>query len=74
MVEAGVTPGPRIFSTGYILYGAEDPNRAKVDSLDDARKHLRRIFEAFRRHDAYYQELSRNPQNAKPEEEVTCES
>ena len=43
MVEAGVTPGPRIFSTGYILYGAEDPNRAKVESLDDARKHLRRM-------------------------------
>ena len=43
MVEAGLTPGPRIFSTGYILYGAEDPNRAKVESLDDARKHLRRM-------------------------------
>jgi Tol biopolymer transport system component/imidazolonepropionase-like amidohydrolase len=43
MVEAGLTPGPRIFSTGYILYGAEDPNRAKVESLDDARRHLRRM-------------------------------
>jgi Tol biopolymer transport system component/imidazolonepropionase-like amidohydrolase len=43
MVEAGLIPGPRIFSTGYILYGAEDASRAVVKSLDDARKHLRRL-------------------------------
>ena len=42
LVEAGLMLGPRIFSTGYILYGAENPNRAVIESLDDARAHLRR--------------------------------
>jgi len=43
MVEAGLMEGPRIFSTGYILYGADDPGRAIINSLDDARHHLRRM-------------------------------
>ncbi len=43
MVEAGLVPGPRIFSTGYVLYGADDPDRAVVKSLEDARAHLRRM-------------------------------
>jgi Tol biopolymer transport system component/imidazolonepropionase-like amidohydrolase len=43
MVEAGAMVGPRIFSTGYILYGADDPSRALVNSLDDARRHVRRL-------------------------------
>ena len=34
---------PRIFSTGTILYGATTPFTAVVDSLDDARSHLRRM-------------------------------
>lgn len=43
MVEAGLLTGPRIFSTGYILYGADLPGRAIVNNLDDARRHLRRM-------------------------------
>jgi Tol biopolymer transport system component/imidazolonepropionase-like amidohydrolase len=43
MVEAGLTPGPRIFSTGFILYGADNSGRAIIKSLDDARHHLRRL-------------------------------
>jgi Tol biopolymer transport system component/imidazolonepropionase-like amidohydrolase len=43
MVEAGLMPGPRIFSTGFILYGADLPGRAMVKSLDDARHHVRRL-------------------------------
>jgi Tol biopolymer transport system component/imidazolonepropionase-like amidohydrolase len=43
MVEAGLMRGPRIFSTGFILYGAGLPNRAPVTSLDDARRHIRRM-------------------------------
>jgi hypothetical protein len=35
--------GPRIFSTGYILYGAKNANKAEVESLDDARHHLQRL-------------------------------
>jgi Tol biopolymer transport system component/imidazolonepropionase-like amidohydrolase len=43
MVEAGLMAGPRIFSTGFILYGADSPGRAIVKSLDDARHHVRRL-------------------------------
>jgi Tol biopolymer transport system component/imidazolonepropionase-like amidohydrolase len=43
MVEAGLMVGPRIFSTGFVLYGADDPGRAFVKGLEDARKHLRRL-------------------------------
>ncbi len=41
--KAGVLVGPRIFSTGGILYGADGDIRATINSLDDARKHLQRL-------------------------------
>ncbi len=41
--KAGTVLGPRIFSTGTILYGAEGNFKAVVDSLEDARSHLRRV-------------------------------
>lgn len=42
--KAGVIVGPRIFSTGTILYGANSPGAtAHVDSLDDALFHLERM-------------------------------
>jgi imidazolonepropionase-like amidohydrolase/Tol biopolymer transport system component len=40
--RAGRVVGPRIFSTGTILYGAKAPVTAVVNSLDDALAHLRR--------------------------------
>lgn len=43
MVKAGVSVGPRVFSTGTILYGADGDFKAVVNSLDDARSHLRRL-------------------------------
>ncbi len=43
MVEAGLMLGPRIYSTGFILYGAKNANKAVVESLDDARAHIRRL-------------------------------
>jgi imidazolonepropionase-like amidohydrolase/Tol biopolymer transport system component len=43
LVNAGLTVGPRIFSTGTILYGAEGSFRAEVQTLDDARMHLGRM-------------------------------
>ncbi|MFN0204914.1 MAG: amidohydrolase family protein [Planctomycetota bacterium] len=46
MVEAGLLTGPRIYSTGFILYGADLPNRSIVNNLDDARKHIRRMKKA----------------------------
>ncbi len=48
-VEAGLMTGPRIFSTGSVLYGADLPARTILRSLDDARKTIRRMkaFGAF---------------------------
>ncbi len=43
MARAGLLRAPRIFSTGTILYGAAGDFKAEVDSLDDARAHLRRM-------------------------------
>lgn len=43
MAKAGLIVAPRIFSTGTILYGAHAPFRAEINSLDDARSHLRRL-------------------------------
>lgn len=40
---AGRIVGPRITSTGFILYGADIDDKAIIESLDDAREHLRRI-------------------------------
>ncbi|MFM2377082.1 MAG: hypothetical protein RLZZ165_2179 [Bacteroidota bacterium] len=43
MVKSGRMAGPRIYSTGTILYGADTDFQAVVNSLDDARSHLRRM-------------------------------
>ncbi|MDQ3205043.1 MAG: amidohydrolase family protein [Pseudomonadota bacterium] len=43
LVKAGRMVGPRVLSTGTILYGADGDFKAVVDSLDDARSHLRRM-------------------------------
>jgi imidazolonepropionase-like amidohydrolase/Tol biopolymer transport system component len=42
MVKTGAMVGPRIFSTGTILYGAEGLARTTVNNLDDARSAIRR--------------------------------
>lgn len=49
MVKAGIMTGPRIFSTGTILYGAEGDFKAVINSLEDAKSALRRTkaFGAF---------------------------
>ena len=43
LIQAGRMFGPRTFSTGTILYGAEGAFRSRVNSLDDAQQHLRRM-------------------------------
>lgn len=44
MQRAGHIVGPRTFSTGEIIYGAKAPDvYAQIDSLDDARAHVRRL-------------------------------
>ncbi len=42
MVRSGKMVGPRIFSTGTILYGADGDFKAVINSLEDARSAIRR--------------------------------
>jgi imidazolonepropionase-like amidohydrolase len=42
LIRMGAKMGPRLYSTGTILYGAETPFKAVVESYDDALSHLRR--------------------------------
>lgn len=49
LVKSGAMVGPRVFSTGTILYGADGDFKAVINSIDDARSALRRTkaFGAF---------------------------
>jgi len=49
LIKAGEMVGPRLFSTGTILYGADGDFKAVVNSLEDARSAIRRTkaFGAF---------------------------
>ena len=42
LIKAGKMVGPRLFSTGIILYGADSDFKAEINSLEDARSALRR--------------------------------
>ncbi len=42
MIKAGNIVGPRLFSTGVIIYGADGDFKAVINNLDDARSALRR--------------------------------
>jgi imidazolonepropionase-like amidohydrolase len=43
LAKTGKLLSPRIFSTGTILYGAAGDFKVEIDSLDDARAHLKRL-------------------------------
>lgn len=43
LIRAGKKLGPRLFSTGTILYGAEGSFKAIVENYEDALAHLRRM-------------------------------
>jgi imidazolonepropionase-like amidohydrolase/Tol biopolymer transport system component len=43
MIKSGAMTGPRMYSTGTILYGADGDFKAVINSLDDARSNLRRL-------------------------------
>nr|WP_242922367.1 amidohydrolase family protein [Pontibacter liquoris] len=42
-VKSGAMVGPRIYSTGTVLYGADGDFKAVINSEEDAMSHLRRI-------------------------------
>jgi len=43
MLKAGNMVGPRVYTTGTILYGADGDFKAVINSLDDVLSHLRRL-------------------------------
>lgn len=43
MLRAGRMVGPRVYSTGTIIYGADGDFKSVINSLDDARSALRRM-------------------------------
>lgn len=43
MIRAGVLTGPRVYSTGTILYGAEANFKVVINNYEDALSHLRRL-------------------------------
>jgi imidazolonepropionase-like amidohydrolase/Tol biopolymer transport system component len=43
MQQTGRILAPRIFSTGNIIYGAKSTSFADINSIDDAREHVRRL-------------------------------
>jgi imidazolonepropionase-like amidohydrolase/Tol biopolymer transport system component len=43
MIKAGIMVGPRLYSTGTILYGAEGSIKAVINNFDDAMSNLRRM-------------------------------
>lgn len=43
MIKAGMMVGPRVYSTGTILYGAEGSYKAIVNNYEEAISHLRRL-------------------------------
>jgi imidazolonepropionase-like amidohydrolase len=43
MIRAGKKLGPRLYSTGTILYGAETPFKAAIETYEDALAHLKRL-------------------------------
>ena len=42
LIKSGDMVGPRLYSTGIILYGAEGDFKAEINSIDDARSAIRR--------------------------------
>jgi len=43
MQQTGQILAPRLFSTGNIVYGARSTSLADINSIDDAREHVRRL-------------------------------
>jgi imidazolonepropionase-like amidohydrolase len=75
-VAAGLAEGPRIWSTGSVLYGALSNDGARTESLDDARAHVRRLKAVGARSVKVYQQSQRERRQwfsqACREEEVLC--
>ncbi len=75
-VEVGFERGPRIHSTGYILYGALDNDAAITQTPEDALAHVRRIKAAGGQSVKVYQQSRRDQRQwyvqACDAEEILC--
>lgn len=75
-VEAGFMDGPRVFSTGGVLYGALSNRGAETPTLDAARAHVRRLKAVGARSVKVYQQGQRLRRQfyaqACVEEQVLC--
>lgn len=75
-VAAGFMVGPRVYSTGTILYGALGNFAAETPSIDDARRHVRRLKDLGAGSVKVYQQSQRERRQwyaaACDEEEILC--
>lgn len=75
-VEAGLMQGPRVFSTGFVLYGALSNSGADTPTLDAARAHVRRLKALGARSVKVYQQSQRERRQwylqACVEEDMLC--
>jgi len=58
-IAAGIEKGPRVYSTGSVLYGAKSRDRARINDLDDALLHIRRMKAMGARSVKSYQQAAR---------------
>ncbi len=76
LVEAGFMKGPRVFSTGGVLYGALSNSGAETPSEDAARAHVRRMKAVGARSVKVYQQSQRERRQwymqACNEEQILC--
>ncbi len=75
-VEAGWMKGPRVYSTGYVLYGALGNQNAQTPDRDAAFAHIRRLERVGARSVKVYQQSQRERRqwyvDACNEEQVLC--
>ena len=75
-VEAGLMKGPRVYSTGGVLYGALSNSGAETPTLDAARAHVRRMKAVGARSVKVYQQSQRERRQwymkACNEEQILC--
>jgi len=76
LVEAGFMKGPRVFSTGGVLYGALSNGGASTPDQDAARAHVRRMKAVGARSVKVYQQSQRERRQwyvqACTEEQILC--
>jgi imidazolonepropionase-like amidohydrolase len=59
-VEAGLSRGPRVFSTGFVLYGALGNDNAETPDAEAAQRHVKRLALAGAKSVKVYQQSRRD--------------